>query len=81
MDLAELANRVDTIDVLIAVIVGIVVWASVNALGLFLLTRHFSGEDGDEPRWTHATAQAFLKLLATLTGILFGGLTVWWIAF
>ena len=79
MDLAELANRVDTIDVLIALIVGIVVWASVNAIGLFLLTRHFGGGDEDEPRWSYATAQAFLRLIATLAGIVVGGLTVWWI--
>ena len=81
MDLSELANRVDTIDVLIAVITGIVVWAAVNAVGLFALTRFFNGKsDKDEPSWSIASAQAGLRLLATLSGIIVGAVTVWLIA-
>lgn len=81
MDLAELANRVDTIDVLIAVIVGIVVWAAVNAIGLVALTRFIGGKsDEDKPSWSIASAQAGLRLLATLLGIVVGAVTVWLIA-
>ena len=81
MDLAELANRIDTIDVLIAMVVGIVVWAGVNAIGLRLLARHLSAkEDDGKPRWSFATAQAGLRLLATLSGIAIGAFTVYLIA-
>ena len=81
MDLAELANRVDTIDVLVALFAGFVVWAGVNAIGLRLLARHLSAKnDEGKPRWSFATAQAGLRLLATLSGIIVGVFAVYLIA-
>lgn len=81
MDLAELADRIDTIDVLIAMVVGIVVWTGVNMIGLRVLARHLSAKnDEGKPRWSVATAQAGVRLLATLSGIAIGVLTVYLIA-
>lgn len=81
MDLIELADRIDTIDVLIAVIAGIVVWAAVNAIGIFVLTRYINEKsDIDTPRWSYASAQAGLRLFATLSGLATGVFMIWLIA-
>ncbi len=81
MDLAELTNQIDTIHVLVALFAGVIAWASVNAIGLRLLARNLSIKtDEGKPRWSYATAQAGLRLLATLSGITTGIFTVWLIA-
>ena len=81
MNLAELTQHVDTIDVLIAVFAGFTVWLSINSIGLRLLAQNLSAESEDgKPRWSYATVQASLRLLATLGGIAAGLLTVWLIA-
>ena len=73
MNLAEFAQDIDRIDVFIALFVGFVVWLSVNSIGLRLLARSLSAEtDEGKPRWAYATAQAGVRLLATLTGIAMG---------
>lgn len=82
MNLAELANRIETLDVLIACIVGLVAWGGVNAIGLRLLARHLSARnDEGKPQWSFATAQAGIRLLATLSGIAVGVATVYLITF
>ncbi len=81
MDLAELANQVGTLDVVIGVIIGAVAWTLANAVGLYALARLFrANDDRDEPRWSYATAQAVVRLLATISGISVGVLSVWFIA-
>ena len=81
MDLVELADRVNTSDVVIGLAVGIVVWILVNYIGLREIARRLNTDIQEaEPRWTLASAQAGLRLLATLTGIVVGGLTVWLMA-
>lgn len=81
MDLAELANQVGTLDVVIGVIIGAVAWTLANAVGLYALGRLFhANDDNDEPQWSYATAQAIVRLLATISGIAVGVFSVWIIA-
>ena len=78
MDLADVIDRVDTIDVLIALFMGFVVWLGINSIGLRLLARNLSADTEEgKPRWLYATAQAGVRLLATLAGISAGIVSVW----
>ena len=81
MDLTELANQIDTFDVIIGVVVGLVVWVIVNAIGVQVVAKLArKSSDELEPNWSIASAHAGLRLIATLSGIGIGVLTVWFIA-
>lgn len=77
MNLAEFADRVTTIDVAIAVVIAFVVWFGVNYIGLIAISRYFKNRDTDPgARMKYASLEAGVRLLATLSGVVAGIVSV-----
>lgn len=78
MNLADLADRVSTMDVIAAVAVGLIVWGLVNALGIYISNKHIKhlvAKDKNPPRedmFKYSTILAGIKLLSSVIGIATG---------
>lgn len=81
MNLVEFADRVGTFDVVVGLIFGIAAWTAVNAGGLYLVTRYLNSRaTKPNERLAYSTAQAGIRLLASVVGIIVGFLAVSWSA-
>lgn len=80
LDLSDFAGRLSTLDVALAALVGLGIWAVVNAVGMFLVARTGKqrlAEQQEEPDRKRAmigqaSVQAGIKLLASLLGLFSG---------
>ena len=80
LDLTDFADRLSTWDVALAALVGLFVWAVVNAVGMFLVARigkQRLAEQQEEPNQKRAmigqaSVQAGIKLLASVLGLCSG---------
>ncbi|MYD43569.1 MAG: hypothetical protein F4W90_06720 [Gammaproteobacteria bacterium] len=81
MNLLDFADRVGTLDVVLGLVAGIIAWTCVNLVGLLALNRYSNARATESnQRLAHSAAQAGIRLLATLLGIVVGFLCLWLVA-